>query len=358
MTSRDLYPLIFDWYDRGARLLPGGYAPPPLHLAVAPTMHCNLACPFCTAHYAASMPRAEVRKIVASFPSARLVTISGGELFTHPEAPDIVRDVARTRLTTLETNGTLIDAGTTRALAALAPRAPGLPGLYLVNTTIHGPEAVHDRITGTPGSHRRALGAAAALVEARRALGRRFPIVSLRTTMIGELAGLLNETRALAAAIGADSVMYKLEEGTQWSLDPHTDAHARTDRFVRYPAAVAGALAGEIEDLRAAAATDGGPGVVTLPFNLPATEIRDYYAGGQTLFGYRCDTLRARFIAAPGGYWSLCKIMCARLGEGERIADAWNGATIREFRRTITQDGLRPECRGCCYLRHPGPRAQ
>ena len=356
MTSRDLYPFLFDWYDRAVRLLPGGYAPPPLHLAVASTMHCNLACPFCTAHYPQSMPRDEVMAIVAAFPSARLVTLTGGELFSHPEAVEIVRGVARSRMTTIETNGTLIDAALARELAALAPAAPGLPGLYLVNMTVQGPADVHDGITGSPGSHRRVREAAAAVVEARRARGRRFPMVSLRTTMTGALAGRLHATRDLAAAIGAGSVMYKLEEGTQWSLDPATGANLRTDRFIKYPAGVAGELAGELDELRRAAGADGGPAVVTLPFDLPATEIRDYYAGGQTLHGYTCDTLRARFVAAPAGYWSLCKIMCAKLNEGERITDAWNGAAIREFRRSITRDGLRPECRGCCYLRLRGRR--
>lgn len=160
---------------------------------------CNQACRFCdqealrAAHGEASL--AEVEVALARLPHREGLVLAGGEITLRSDLLDLLglaRHAGFQRIA-LQTNGSVLAA----AGAAAALRAAGLTDVALA---LHAPTAaVHDWLTRTPGSFKRAVASARRSVAA--GLGLRVNTVLTRTG-----APLLAETVGVAGALGARSV--------------------------------------------------------------------------------------------------------------------------------------------------------
>lgn len=119
-----------------------------------------------------------------------VLTLSGGEPLLHPEFAGIYADAHdRGFAVRLFTNGLLIDES---VLSILRARPP-----WLVETSLYGPDAaIHDGITGRPGSFARTTSAV------RRLVGLGFRVV-VKTTWMKANAGRARETATLTESLGA-----------------------------------------------------------------------------------------------------------------------------------------------------------
>lgn len=166
----------------------------PIFVLAELTNACNAACRHCYVD-------ASRREIMARREWARLwdqlaplgtlvLTLSGGEPLLHPEFAGIYADAwDRGFAVRLFTNALLLDESVLPILRARPP--------WLVETSLYGPDAaVHDRITGRPGSFARTTAAVRSLV------GLGFRVV-VKTTWTKANAGRAQEIAAVAKSLGA-----------------------------------------------------------------------------------------------------------------------------------------------------------
>jgi MoaA/NifB/PqqE/SkfB family radical SAM enzyme len=169
---------------------------------------CNHACRFCDqADLRAAGGEADTTTLKATIdrlPHREALLLAGGEVTLRNDVLEIVAHARRAgfQRVALQSNGSVLAS----AGAAPALRAAGLTDVALA---LHGPTpAVHDWLTGVPGSFKRVVAAARRCVAA--GLGLRVNTVVTRTG-----APVLAETIGLAAALGARSIRVHVgrEEG-------------------------------------------------------------------------------------------------------------------------------------------------
>jgi radical SAM protein with 4Fe4S-binding SPASM domain len=122
------------------------------------------------------------------------VLFTGGEVYSNPHFEAIVSEARRLAFATwVKTSGWNLDDAAARFLAQQA--------VSEVHVSIHSADpAVHDAVTGTPGSHARA-------VRAVRALRAHNVRVGLRTTVTSINAASYRSVAALADELGCESSM-------------------------------------------------------------------------------------------------------------------------------------------------------
>jgi AdoMet-dependent heme synthase len=140
----------------------------PLRLRFELTRRCNLACVHCKVH-CDDAPEGELNpeEIAMFLDQARNlgtmeIGITGGEVFTRPDIADILEKIfEKDFLLHIQTNAAAITADHVRLLAANRKK------ILRVSISIYAADAaVHDHITGVPGSHAKTLNALFALREA------------------------------------------------------------------------------------------------------------------------------------------------------------------------------------------------
>jgi MoaA/NifB/PqqE/SkfB family radical SAM enzyme len=169
------------------------------------TWRCNLRCSFCYLlgrgllnKGGAEMSTAEALKLVNRFPAGTRFYLSGGEPLLRKDIFKIMERIkARGCRWGLNTNGTLLDAAGWRRLAALGPD-------YVI-FSLHGNQALHDRLTGLPGSCRKLL----ANMKVFAAAAGPGTEVMVNCVVNRENAGALAEVYSLACRHGAGRVVFE-----------------------------------------------------------------------------------------------------------------------------------------------------
>lgn len=179
----------------GARVLRSnvGRSPRPFKLTLIVTWTCDTRCRMCNIWQRDKkgvMTVEEVDRFFSRNPFFSWVNLSGGEVWTRPDADDLVAAVvARSPdlyLLDFPTTGQKTErivAGVERILATRVPRT-------LVTVSLDGPREVHEDVRGTRGAFDRAL---ATFRELRKLRSRRFDVF-LGTTLSNFNEGRLFET--------------------------------------------------------------------------------------------------------------------------------------------------------------------
>ncbi len=157
----------------------------PLSGFVEVTRRCNLACAHCYVEGAAvDMDRALFLAALAKMREAGtlFLTLSGGEPLVHPDLRAMIAAAAAQGFAlALFTNATLIDAGWAAFLAETT--------VGEVSASVYSADsAVHDRITGVPGSHARTVAGLRRLAAAGIPVAAKAPVLSANAGGFASLA--------------------------------------------------------------------------------------------------------------------------------------------------------------------------
>jgi MoaA/NifB/PqqE/SkfB family radical SAM enzyme len=185
---------------RKARLVRSYLAGRPVHCTWQLTPRCESFCHFCEHRLesaADDLDTAGCLEVVEKLSAAGslLVSFTGSDPFLREDLPEIVEAVARRHFPLLVTNGWLVSpAGARRVWEA---------GLEAATVTLEDADpARHDEVTGTPGSHARAVQALKSLAGER---SRRTQRVNVRTRLrdgdVSRLPDLLELAQGLDAQV-------------------------------------------------------------------------------------------------------------------------------------------------------------
>jgi radical SAM protein with 4Fe4S-binding SPASM domain len=172
----------------------GRRVPPPSYVLWDATRRCNLACVHCGATketYSVELTTEQITAVVDQLATLKvgMFAVTGGEPLLRSDLLEVLAHAHAAGLKTgIATNGFLID-----------PRMAGrirVAGVYSVQVSLDGPEAVHNRIRSNRQSFARAVGAVELLRE------QRIPLVSVATTVTPDNLADLAELRQILLRLG------------------------------------------------------------------------------------------------------------------------------------------------------------
>src|SRR3989338_5165948 len=200
--------------ERIARLLQWkrGEMPGPYGIELAPTLRCNLDCPFCwrqgssagsAGDAASEMPLAAYLRILDEAAQLRVREvriIGGGESTVRRDTLDIMCAVKQRGMSGyLCTNGTLFSRGAVRRIVA--------SGFDHVKMSFHAHDAaLGDEMLGRKGAFGKQMRSLDSFAAAKRALGTKKPAIELGVVLMSTNFRHLPEMVALAAERGADAL--------------------------------------------------------------------------------------------------------------------------------------------------------
>jgi radical SAM protein with 4Fe4S-binding SPASM domain len=295
------------------------------------TNRCNFRCIHCYQEHGGAadakdeLTLGEIERILGEIADCGvlLLVITGGEVFTRPDALDLVALAHRLGFAIrLKTNGFLLDEAKADALAATRP--------LQVDLSLYGADAAtHDAVTRVRGSWDR-------VVAATRMLVARKIQVTLTTSIMESNAPQAGQMQALARDLGA-----------QWTSDPTICPMTGGDLA---PAR----LRMRWDTLRKFYAGDFGGDV--------PEELATRYAGAdlssfRPLDDYPCGAGNNLVTLSPAGEALPCNMLCQPAGSlrQHRFVDVWRTSpALVDLRAVRNADvspcnvcGLRPFCRRC-----------
>lgn len=349
------------------RLWRDGRAFLPIHMLIEVTYRCNLRCSFC--HYLdiiegktephgpskGDLSFEDITRYVDDLPRGRLVSFAGGETLMRKDFPDILARAARRHRVHIITNGSLIQEQVARAYIDLAPRHVWQNGLVLVEVSLEGTEAVHDRVVARPGSWRRSVEGVRHMVRLRQAARKRFPKLDFKLVVTRDTVSTMVEFMHLAKNVGVDLVNFLAEHDLMRNAQGgNLDrlAHVqRTPDGVDPPL-----LRRHLIQCHELARAWGLQ--IRLTPNVPIDEFVRHYTDDRALHPseYSCEGPWSRLgINGDGRYSPMCFYSDDGDIRRENLRDLWNGERLRTFRRATEAAGIYPGCHGCCNLKYIGP---
>lgn len=303
------------------------------------TWRCNAGCAFCylgeTGRLNKRRPEltgAEIKTFMRRFPAGTRFYFSGGEPFLRKDIFEILAYAsARGFSWGVNTNGLDLTPSKIKRLLALKPA-------YII-FSLHGPAAVHDRLLGVKGAHKKLLANIRLAAELKK------PGTEIITNCVinAANAALLPAVYLDAARAGADRAVFehlqflKKKEAAEAGLAAAEIITPVLDGYKLEVRALAASIA-KIKALRGAFKTR-----FELRPDFTPMELELYYNGLLKPSG-RCPGLLSTLNVEPDGGIRTCVLY------GERAGDVrtFDRAAIMKTKRRLVKDGLPGGCARCC----------
>jgi radical SAM protein with 4Fe4S-binding SPASM domain len=235
-------------------------------------------------------------------------------------------------------------------------------GLDYYIASLDGPAEINDRIRIGRDVFRNTINGIRNLVRARESLNTAFPLIEVCTTVTAENAHHILETAELVNDLKVDFFKVQLGMFTTPKLLEDTKA-----RFVQTFGVEPKLLSGYIRDTstidaNSLARQDAAIEARSWTFefmrypkhNVSNFDYSQYYSSPSSIFGEKiCHVPWMRAVVLPNGDVAGCPWLPeARIGNvtQQRFVEIWNGREMRQFRRSLEEDGLFPSCSRCCDL--------
>jgi MoaA/NifB/PqqE/SkfB family radical SAM enzyme len=340
-------------FDRlGGRKLNGwSHAPEVINVFV--TDRCNLRCREC--HYAyTDTPGFKLNqvgdmhpdifyKLIDEIPGRPLLSFTGGEPLLHPQVLEFVSAAkAKGFKCSMVSNGWL-----------LAARAQEIcdSGLDALAISVDGPRSTHNSVRGKNSFERLEKGLETMLRIPNRPL--MFISMAISDLNYDKLIPTYNLAKQWEVDgmnfnhlwMQTDEMVQGLEEQPTFFTGDHVGWKVNNDDID------INLLADELEEIRAL--SWGGDMLVTES---------PYFNRQEMITWYREPTVPVKHSNVRCGWirmkiWSDGKVKPCRDWEignilDEHARDIWNGQELREFRKTLAEQGMLPICTRCCFIAH------
>ncbi|MDD2805051.1 MAG: radical SAM protein [Elusimicrobiales bacterium] len=310
----------------------------PLNVMMELTWRCGAGCSFCylgrTGRLNSRGPElsaADLKAFLRRFPAGTRFYFSGGEPFVRKDIFEILAYASSHGLSWgVNTNGLRLPLSKIKKLMSLRPA-------YVI-FSLHGPAALHDRLLGVTGAHKKVLAAVKAAAAQKK------PGTEIITNCVisPANAALLPAVYLEAARAGADRAVFEhlqfLKKGEAPGLSaadllaprlsPRRLAVRTLERSINRIKALRGAFKTHFE----------------LRPDFSRAELERYYNGTPRVSG-GCPLLSTLNVE-PDGRFRTCVLYAAPAGGTVR---AFDRAGLLKAKRRLVKGGLPRGCARCCH---------
>jgi radical SAM protein with 4Fe4S-binding SPASM domain len=292
------------------------------------------------------------------------VTITGGEPFLRKDMlPIIERIKSRGMECQLLTNGMLINADTAARLVEL--------GVEKITISVDGPADIHNKIRKHASSFERLIETVQMLQAEKKRQGKQLPYLAFSNTISGSNAGRLAELMDAAGQYGVNVnfgylyyVSPEMEAKTARLLNPPVTGNGKMlkmleleevkgedqnmpDSLKRIDPEVIG------EQMKAVHEKGRAYGVkANFSPNLTPAQVKRRYEDDYDAYVNKCFYPWQHVRVNPYGEVYACGPISIGMGSVTKapLAEIWNNAKFRAFRRKLRSHRLLPKCAKCCAL--------
>lgn len=309
----------------------------PLTVMLELTWRCGASCSFCylgrTGRLNAGPPEmttGQVKAFMRKFPAGTHFYFTGGEPFLRKDLFALAAYASARRCTWgVNTNGLSSGAAEIRRLMRLGPA-------YAI-FSLHGPAALHDRLTGVKGAHKKVLANIKAAVGARRAGSE-----VITNCVIGpENAALLPAVYLEAARAGADRAVFEHLQFLKPREAAGLDAGAVLTPVLENCRVDTRAIERSVKKIKALRGAFGTYFELRPEFS--RRELERYYSGTPAPAG-ACQNLFSTVNAEPDGTVRTCVLACGRAAD----ARSYSAAEVLRAKRRLLRGGAPRFCARCC----------
>jgi len=315
------------------------------------TYRCNLECGMCfqmaSKEQGNELDKEDWLRLADRIPRYTLINITGGEPFVKKGAMEIIERVMDRHLCTILSNAVLLDEERIRRLVDRK--------LLLLGVSIDGIGALHDRFRGKVGTFDRVVENLKMFRDYKRKTRSKRPLLDIKGVMTDETATGIEDLYELALELEADFLTLSMPKLNDIQFHANFVASLDDPKVTTLPLAKratdAPALQARIDRLIEKSRTRKTK-IRTYPHLTARNGVETYFSDAPLPARYEpCYEPWSGLQIAPNGDVYPC--IAHKLGNvrDESLADIWNGAGAREFRRKLRAERLFPGCAGCCYLR-------
>jgi MoaA/NifB/PqqE/SkfB family radical SAM enzyme len=348
------------------------YALPPIHAYFEVTYRCNLRCEMC--HYLEIIEETETQRkykeernaeevcrAIDSLSRFSAITFTGGEAIMKSDFQEIFDYACSRNKVHIISNGTLLTEAVIDRLLAKRLRSIWGSGLFFLGVSLEGGEALHDKITQIPGSHRKTLKGLEELIQKRRQLKAKYPQIHL-TCVIGkdnvlDLVSLYDYCEKL----GIEVCNFVLENTAEYG---HRKGYNQEERLAVPPRPVTPIdpiVLKEQLDLLVEKSKSYKSQLRFSPNYISTEEIVRYYSHQSSYKDYHCNIAWSKVAFSAYGDVHSCPHYPLGNFEGDGNTGSraffWNAERAKNFREKIIQEKIFPGCLGCCQSEYVGTDA-
>ncbi len=341
------------------------YAFPPMHVYFEVTYRCNLRCDMChfleiiedtekNRTYKNELSTETIKDTITKIPRHAVITFTGGEAFMKKDFLEIMEFAAARNKVHIITNGTSLNEAVVDKILETRLKSFWGSGLFFLGVSLEGKEEFHDHCTQIPGSFRKTTKGLERLIETKRSLGYRYPMIHLTCVIsknnVEDLAFLYD----YAEELGVDVCNFVLSNPAEYW---HGKGYDQTEKLRSQPQPVEtidSKLLGDQLDLLEAKSQTYKSQLRYSPNGIIKEEIIRYYSNKSSYKDYRCFSPWAKVgVSAYGDVFSCPHYRLGNILESNNEI-AWNSKDHQMFRQTLKNESIFPGCLGCCQSEYVG----
>lgn len=346
-----IYNFISKYYGLLSSKLPNGYAFFPTRISLEVTYKCNLRCQMCFQQIERKksvgrkdLTSSEIKQIIDQIPFFTVISLTGGEIFTRPDALDIIAYSCKHHHTNIVTNAALITPEIAKVLVKLR--------LLLVGVSFDGINNLHDKIRGVPNTFSQALRGIKYIQSEKIKQNSNYPLIDIKTVILPENVKHLTQIfDNVVKEINANFFTISTLKGSSIQLAPPIKDNITTKEYSHFER-LSNNYDINLLNKNIKYIMENNKNVVVryYPGNLP-NQLVNYYQNKITNKDYySCYTPWTTFNISPFGDVFPCIALNVGNTREKSLLSIWNGKKFRDFRIKLKNQKLFPACHGCCNL--------
>lgn len=355
MNNFQIYSQTFDflskYYGFVSSRLPQGYALFPMRMTIETTYKCNLRCQMCFQQIERKnsagkkeMTTVEIKKIIDQVPSITMISLTGGEIFTRPDAIDLITYASRHHRCNIVTNAALITPKIARNLAS--------SHLLLMGVSFDGVNLLHDKIRGVPHTFSRALEGIKLIQAEKKKQKTKYPFIDIKTVILPENVDHLTQIfQKVVKETDANFFTISTLKGSNIQLAPPIKEDITVSEYSHYDRLSTNYDINRLEkQINYITQNHQNTIIRFYPGNL-AHRLGDFYHNKITPNDYSpCYFPWTSFNISPYGDVFPCIALNVGNARKKSLLSIWNGKKMRNFRIKLKKQKVFPACHGCCNL--------
>ena len=231
-------------------------------------------------------------------------------------------------------------------------KTPFHNGMVEIAVSLVGLESLHDKVVQMKSAYKKALEGLKRIRRLRDEANKRFPLISIRITILEENITQLHELVQVAKDVGADICMFTVLNMQNNIYDPFPIQEYAT-KFYQPPKTPPfipeEILRREFELIRGV--QKGSDLLIRYnPIGITEDAIVNYYSSKPNLKNYTCRQPWQKLMIQPNGDPMPCVLVKEGNLKTDTVSDVWNRKVVQDFRRVLKQEEVFPICFGCCAL--------